>query len=80
MKVTFDDITQFKTIRYKCRSCNKPRTKNFRVSHTINPWNKNEDGEPKSHSEVAEDVSYELSEKIKQFLVSPHCSACIGLK
>lgn len=74
MKVTFQEVTQRSTRRAKCARCGKARTRTYVVTHTINPWNKNEDGTVRSREQVAKCVAAELAEELR----GPHvCRGCV---
>jgi hypothetical protein len=51
----------------KCLVCGKKKKRMFSVENTINPYNKNEHGEPKTYSEVSKDVNQQLREFLERF-------------
>lgn len=54
--ITYDSVVARASRRGKCSVCGKATTRSTTFTKTVNPWNKNSDGVPKSHAEVREDV------------------------
>ena len=76
MKITFDIISRSQNVKYVCLGCGKKRTKVIKVEHTINPYNKNKDGIPKTRNEVLEDVCTELKRRVTKTEQGITCSKC----
>lgn len=53
----FPEVTKRGKKSGKCVVCNKRTTRSITVTHTVNPFNKNADGVPKSYEEVLADVT-----------------------
>ena len=71
--ITFEAVKSFGDRVGKCSACGKRvrRTKTF--EHTINPWNKNDRGEPKIYAEVLADVGAERDEWLLTPLLCKKC-------
>ncbi len=75
----FEQVTRKRTVRLKCKSCGKTRTRTVSVTHTINPFNKNEEGFVRSPQEVQQCVSVELDVDVKKLLSDGIiCGSCEG--
>lgn len=59
--VKFQEVKRWGKKVGKC-DCGKRRVRQTTICHTINPFNKNNDGQPKSFYEVLADVENELSQ------------------
>ena len=57
----FQEVTQKRKVKVVCQCCKKPLTRTLSVTHTINPFNRNSDGRPKSYEEVSADVNAALA-------------------
>lgn len=63
--------------RFDCPSCGKPkRLRAFTVEHTVNPFNKNDDGSLKRPSDVIRDAQKAAVKLRDQFATRPLCAAC----
>ncbi len=62
----FQEVTRQRRVTVKCIGCNKDRVRTVTVTHTINPFNKNELGHVRSPQEVANQVREELAEQVKK--------------
>jgi len=61
----------------KCISCGKRRKRAFTYSNTVNPWNKDENGEVRSYGQVRQVVSDKLNEFMNRFDKRGFkCSSC----
>jgi len=76
MRITFDVVRLAMQVGYKCKGCGKPRTKAVRVEHTVNPFNRNADGIPKSREEVYRDVKQVFNERCIAVKAGVLCSKC----
>jgi hypothetical protein len=73
----FEQVTRKRTVRLKCKSCGKTRTRTVSVTHTVNPFNKNEDGSIRSTQEVWQCVGVELESEVKKLLADGIvCNSC----
>ena len=57
--ITFDVVKRKGLKRYKC-SCGKMVVRQRTFEQTINPWNKNRDGFPKSRGEIILELEHEI--------------------
>lgn len=53
----FAEVTKRGKKSGKCAVCGKRTTRSITITNTINPFNKNADGAPKSYDEVLADVT-----------------------
>jgi hypothetical protein len=60
--VRFQVVSKVRTDRYRC-PCGKRFQRTVRVEQTINPWNKNAAGIPKTWPEIWEELGGELAAK-----------------
>ena len=60
MIVNFQRVVRKRKIRVACPGCGKKRYRVISVEETINPFNKNAEGKPKSQSEVYQSVTAKL--------------------
>lgn len=72
--VTFEKCPVFQQVPYICSGCGKNRMKTFRTIHTINPFNKNDDGSVRSREQVYAKAREENDKKITEF--KSHCQLC----
>lgn len=70
MRVTFDEISRADTIHAKCDRCGGKAQRTIRVTHTVNPYNRNADGVPRTPEEVLAQVKDVLAFKVKQIRAS----------
>ena len=54
--VNYEQVKETGTAIGRCSVCGKKVKRSKVFTHTVNPWNKNEDGGIKTYSEVARDV------------------------
>ena len=76
MKTTFQQIKQSKKITGVCEVCKKKKSKTITASQTVNPFNKNPDGTPKSYSEVVKSVAEDLENEVRGALNDFICFTC----
>lgn len=63
--------------RFTCPSCERPnRVRTFTIEHTVNPFNKNDDGSVKTAAEVSAGAYAEAKLRRDQFATEPLCGAC----
>lgn len=63
--------------RFTCPACQKPnRLRTFTVEHTVNPFNKNEEGSVKTPREVMASASAAAKLERDQFARAPLCASC----
>ena len=72
--VRFEKVSLRRTCKFKCSGCGKRRTRTFIVTHTVNPFNVDESGVPKSRERVTADVLRELKEAIAD--IGHVCRSC----
>jgi hypothetical protein len=65
--MNFNSVFLTKQKSGKCSKCGKTIVKQKKFEHTVNPFNKNEDGTVKSYSQVFKDVVKESNEWIPDF-------------
>jgi hypothetical protein len=65
--IRFQEVTRKKTLKVKCRCCNKKRSRTLSTTHTVNPYNTNEDGSVKSYGEVCQDAQAALDELVTKW-------------
>jgi hypothetical protein len=74
---TFREEKRSADYRCGCQGCGKVLNRKAVVAHTVNPWNKNEQGEPKSRSEVGQDAQRAAdAEAIRLADVPAWCRDC----
>lgn len=54
--ITYDEVKSKATARGPCPICGKTNTRSTTCTETINPFNRNADGEPKTPAEVRASV------------------------
>lgn len=65
--------------RFTCPSCGKEnRVRTFTVEHTVNPFNKNEQGHIRTPSEVRARAQEAAREEAARFDKAPLCATCEG--
>lgn len=73
-RYVFEVVTHRASKRVPCATCGKKVARSRTFDETLNPWNVNENGEPKSHAEIV--VS--LRQKATVWVTAPDfCTACI---
>lgn len=76
MRINFNEVKMSSSCQGKCTVCGRKRKRSFTVAHTVNPYNKKDDGTPKTREEVTADVSFRLSEKIAFMKKNFICRTC----
>lgn len=75
----FEQVTRKRKVRVKCNVCGKMRNRYVSVTHTVNLFNKNDDGSIRSTEEVQHRVSVELDSDVKKLLADGIvCGSCEG--
>ena len=69
----FKEVTSSRKVSGTCTVCGKRKARTFRITHTINPFNKNPDGTVRTAEEVSECVRTELAEWLARPFV---CASC----
>lgn len=62
MTIYFEEVRAYRRKSGKCTVCGKPCTLQRNFYHTINPFNKDENGKIKDRSQVAKEVQGEATE------------------
>ncbi len=63
--------------RFTCPQCGKPnRHRTFTVEHTVNPFNKNDDGSVKTPKEVQASARLAAQKQRDEFIRKPLCATC----
>ncbi len=75
MRITFDKITAFASVTFKCEKCGKRRTRKKTFWQTANPFNKHENGIAKTPAEVRVDVQREARTWETQTCLCASCEA-----
>ena len=74
---TFQVVKARIELKLKCKECGKAIKRVVRVEHTINPFNKNSAGVPKSYSEVFADADREATKQAdKMKRTGVMCGSC----
>lgn len=63
----FPEVALTRVVQGKCSICARPTRRTLKVSHTMNPFNRNKAGYVKSRDEVLADVRAELDAKTPDF-------------
>lgn len=74
---TFDEVTRIERVTVLCSGCRKPRIRTVKVTHTVNPFNRNKLGHVRSPQEVLERVRAELADRVAKVKCTPLiCRTC----
>jgi len=65
--VRYEEVEAVREQRGKCPTCGKWVVRKHSVINTVNPFNKNADGYPKTHREVREAVEAKANEWVPNF-------------
>ena len=75
----FRGYSASKTVRFTCTNCGKAgRTKTIKHECTVNPFNRNENGEIRTPDEVKAQSRELVKRDMERFLREPVCAACEG--
>jgi hypothetical protein len=73
----FQEVTRQQRVTVKCIGCGKDRVRTVTVTHTVNPFNRNDLGEARSAQEVLECVRAELAKRVNETALSKIiCRTC----
>ncbi len=76
-RYTFEEVTRHVTKRVPCRVCRKPLGRSAILSQTINPFNLDADGQPKTRDQIRA----ELKAKAERWHpANDICRGCIGVE
>jgi hypothetical protein len=71
--IKFEEVTRGARKNLPCPDCGKKVRRQITFSQTINPWNKNAAGEPKTWQEIQE----ELKADVAKWAAKPvQCKSC----
>jgi hypothetical protein len=70
----FERVRRKRKVSIRCEECGMRFSRSHIVEHTINPFNVNEGGVPKTRQEVAEAVTKEIDAWAAS--IPPVCSSC----
>lgn len=77
MRVDFQTYPYAVTETFDCPKCGKlKRKRTFRAECTVNPFNKREDGQIRTPSEVRAQSRASALRESEQFLSEPLCASC----
>lgn len=77
MRIDFQTYPYAVTETFDCPKCGKTKRKRtFRAECTVNPFNKREDGQIRTPSEVRAQSRASALREAEQFLSEPLCAAC----
>jgi hypothetical protein len=65
-RVKFDEIQVRRVLAGKCARCGKATRRTLVLGQTVNPFNKGNDGEPKTRAEIGAELHSEMDEKAKE--------------
>lgn len=71
--IIFQEVKVKGSKKCKC-TCGKRVSRSKTFSQTINPWNKNKEGNPKSFGEIQEELSNERNEWMNEKELCSNCS------
>ena len=74
--IHFEPVRLRQSVGYKCTSCGKPLTRVVCVEYTVNPFNKNADGVPKTREEVRADVRKKHAKQVAETKAGFMCNKC----
>jgi len=73
--VTFDEVSQIGRKSGKCAVCGKQTNRQQKFFQTLNPYNKNKDGNPKSRTEIYAELREQIAEWKKEPIVHAKCES-----
>ena len=76
IRYTFDEIKESKKVSGVCKKCSKRRTRTVSNSQTVNPYNRNKDGQPKLRHEIREEVSLATAKDAEELKSTFICASC----
>ena len=73
----FEEVAEKQKITVCCSVCQKKMQRTVVSSQTVNPFNKNKNGRPKTYREVVASAKKNLPEKVNQALAKTYlCQKC----
>jgi len=76
MKITFEEIKRSQKIKGTCKKCGKKRVRTVSESMTVNPFNKDADGNVRTKREVYDAVDDKLQESLLKMAKNFICKSC----
>ena len=77
MLVNFKAYPATKKVTFTCTCCGKPRrTVTFKRECTVNPYNRGDDGLPRTAEQVRQQSKDAVAVDVAEFLREPWCKAC----
>ena len=77
IRQTFQSVRRSRKVRFTCVNCGATnRSRTITVEHTVNPFNKNENGTVRTPAQVAENVTRQLARDVLKFSAEPWCARC----
>lgn len=70
----FEEVKLYGSKSGKCSVCGKPCTRSQKFVQTLNPFNKNENGEVKTRREIKEELLAELKDWQSKPLIHSRCA------
>lgn len=78
MRVTFREVSARRTVKVPCIACGKHLSRVIREFQTINPWNLDAYGAPKSEHEIRAELPAQLDRAEERLRKRAICRACEG--
>ena len=75
-RINFNEIKDSIKVSGVCEECGKKRTRTISDFHTVNPFNKNEKGLPKTAFEIREELRKSVLEKAEELKKHNMCATC----
>lgn len=74
--ITYDEIRDSLKVSGICEKCGKKRTRTISDFQTLNPYNKNKNGSPKTAFEIREELRNSILEKANKLREHFICATC----
>jgi len=74
----FHEIKESSKVGGTCKLCGKKRVRTVSNSQTLNPFNRNKNGEPKNHMEIAFEIRAKISKEINILKKDFMCATCFS--
>lgn len=71
--ITFEEVTRRAAKNLPCPDCGKKVRRQTTFMQTINPWNKNAAGEPKTRQEIQDELKADAAAWVQEPV---RCTAC----
>jgi hypothetical protein len=78
MIIKYELVRLQRSIKGICLVCGKKRQVTIYSEQTINPFNLNENGEPKSRREVWDSCAIDLKKLVQRYIEKFICKACLA--